>query len=283
MNINPKITVVTVCYNTVRSIEKTILSVINQIYPNIEYIIIDGGSTDGTVDIIKKYSDKIAYWVSEPDGGIYDAMNKGIKAATGEWINFMNAGDWFLSIHVLDDLSKKLSDNIKILRGNIIRIYDNFKVKSEGITSQEPSFMEMISSTFHHQACLISHDLFSKFGLYSTHYKLCSDWKFFFDCIILHHVKTKYIDYSVAAFRMDGTSSMHTIDYNEECAAYLGNLYGEDIVSYLEELKFYRRFSFLKSLYHFYKREINCMSPKTFNRILNLKRVIYSIFGKKVH
>jgi glycosyltransferase involved in cell wall biosynthesis len=86
---NPLVTIVTVSYNVVSTIERTILSVVNQTYSNIEYIIIDGGSTDGTVDIIKKYMDKIAYWVSEPDKGIYDAMNKGILMAKGQWINFM--------------------------------------------------------------------------------------------------------------------------------------------------------------------------------------------------
>lgn len=90
-----KISVVTVCYNAADTLEKTMLSVFNQTYHDIEYIIIDGGSTDGTVDIIHRYADRIAYWVSEPDKGIYDAMNKGIKVATGEWINFMNAGDYF--------------------------------------------------------------------------------------------------------------------------------------------------------------------------------------------
>ena len=83
MKNNPLISVVTVSYNAVLTIEQTILSVINQTYPHIEYIIIDGGSTDGTVDIIKKYANRIAYWVSEPDKGIYDAMNKGIRTAKG--------------------------------------------------------------------------------------------------------------------------------------------------------------------------------------------------------
>ena len=87
---NSLISVITVSYNAVSTIEQTILSVINQTYSNIEYIIIDGGSTDGTIDIIRRYEDKIAYWVSEPDRGIYDAMNKGASKANGEYIAFLN-------------------------------------------------------------------------------------------------------------------------------------------------------------------------------------------------
>ena len=97
-----KITVITVCHNAAKTLEKTIKSVLNQTYPNIEYIIIDGGSTDDTVDIIKRYADRLAYWISEPDKGIYDAMNKGIEVATGEWINFMNAGDTFYEENTID-------------------------------------------------------------------------------------------------------------------------------------------------------------------------------------
>ena len=85
---NDKVTIVTITYNAEAVLEETILSIINQSYDNIEYIIIDGGSTDGTVDIIKKYSDKISYWISEPDDGIYFAMNKAIEQASGQWINF---------------------------------------------------------------------------------------------------------------------------------------------------------------------------------------------------
>ena len=91
----PLISVVTICYNAKNDLEKTILSVLSQTYQDIEYIIIDGGSTDGTVDIIHKYSERLFYWISEPDKGIYDAMNKGMDRATGSWINFMNAGDTF--------------------------------------------------------------------------------------------------------------------------------------------------------------------------------------------
>ena len=108
----PKITIVTISYNIVTYIEKTILSVVNQTYPNIEYIVIDGGSTDGTLDVIKKYSDKITYWVSESDKGIYDAMNKGIDAATGDWINFMNAGDVFYHNNVIDEIIPFLTKDL---------------------------------------------------------------------------------------------------------------------------------------------------------------------------
>ena len=117
----PLISVITVSYNAVTTIEQTILSVINQTYSNIEYIIIDGGSTDGTVDIIRKYADRIAYWVSEPDKGIYDAMNKGTKKANGEYIAFLNSDDWY----ELDAVSiiAQFADGKNDLISGIIKIY----------------------------------------------------------------------------------------------------------------------------------------------------------------
>ena len=104
MENQPRISVITVVYNGVAAIEKTILSVIDQSYKIVEYIIIDGGSTDGTTDLIKKYSEKINYWISEKDDGIYDAMNKGISVAKGDWIVFINCGDFFYSNTVLSEI-----------------------------------------------------------------------------------------------------------------------------------------------------------------------------------
>ena len=119
LNNRPLISIITVVFNCEKYLEETIKSVINQTYDNIEYIIIDGGSSDGTLDIIKKYEDKITYWVSEKDGGIYDAMNKGIELSHGEWINFMNGGDIFFNKTVIEDVF--LSNNFK----NIDIVYYN--------------------------------------------------------------------------------------------------------------------------------------------------------------
>ena len=91
----PIVTVITIAYNCAASIEETMLSVLNQTYSNVEYIVIDGGSTDGTLDVIRKYDHAIDYWISEPDRGIYDAINKGVRASTGQWLNCMNVKDAF--------------------------------------------------------------------------------------------------------------------------------------------------------------------------------------------
>lgn len=121
-----KISVITICFNAETEIEKTIQSILAQSYSNIEYIIIDGNSKDNTVNIIKKYADRISHWVSEPDKGIYDAMNKGIDLVSGEWIIFMNAGDVFYNDHVLDDIFKQeYSANIAVIYGDVEICFGN--------------------------------------------------------------------------------------------------------------------------------------------------------------
>ena len=117
----PTLTVITVVRNCVDIIESTILSVINQSYSNIEYIIIDGKSTDGTIDIIKKYEDKISFWTSEEDAGIYDAMNKGISNANGKFVNFMNAGDVFINVNICKLIADQiLKNDFNVIYGDVV-------------------------------------------------------------------------------------------------------------------------------------------------------------------
>ena len=170
---HPKISIITVCFNAKDCIEETILSVINQSYPNIEYIIIDGGSSDGTVDIINKYNTKITYWISEPDKGIYDAMNKGINIASGKWINFMNAGDTFCETTTVEScinfLRKK--ECIDVLYGNTILNYKNEKYLSY------PHNLSLINriTIFCHQSCFIKNSILKK-NLFDIKYKIVADY-----------------------------------------------------------------------------------------------------------
>ena len=118
-----KISIVTVTYNCKDTVEKTIQNVLKQTYPNIEYIVIDGNSTDGTKEIIERYADRLAYWVSEPDKGIFDAMNKAIRIATGEWILFLNSGDYFIKPTIIDEVFKWYNDNGETLIAGGTRNY----------------------------------------------------------------------------------------------------------------------------------------------------------------
>lgn len=174
----PLISVITVCYNAVDVLEKTILSVINQTYPSIEYIIIDGGSKDGTVDIIKKYSEHISFWISEPDNGIYYAMNKGIECSKGEWINFMNAGDLFYNNSVLSDVfTKSLQSKIKVVYGKTLAKY------YWGSYIVTPPAISMLIQ----RMCLCHQSLFirtsyHKEHLYNTTIGLAADYNFLYHC-----------------------------------------------------------------------------------------------------
>lgn len=123
----PKISVITVTLNTALDLQKTLESITGQDYPNLEIIVIDGGSTDGTVEVIKTHAEHITYWISEPDKGIYNAMNKGLAKATGEWVNFMNAGDVFFDRHVLSTIFNQDLQDADVLYGDSIASYPVFK------------------------------------------------------------------------------------------------------------------------------------------------------------
>lgn len=128
MNNLPRISIITIVYNDFHHLEETILSVVKQTYGIIEYIIIDGNSTDGTMDLIKKYSDKLAYWVSEKDNGIYDAMNKGLHAATGDFVLFLNSGDQLHEKSTIEKIVQQIDEKTDVIYGETVLINDNGKI-----------------------------------------------------------------------------------------------------------------------------------------------------------
>lgn len=203
---HPFISLITVVYNNVEGIEKTISSVLSQTYPFIEYIIIDGGSNDGTVDIIKKYEYRIAYWCSEPDKGIYDAMNKGINLATSDYIMFLNSGDDFIENDSLEKIVRANNGNYDIIYNNLNIIENQTKSYIKTYPS-ELSFEYFTFETIPHPASLIKKSLFQTVGLYDNSFKIVSDWKWYLMAIIRFKVQYKYSALVVANFYLDGISS----------------------------------------------------------------------------
>lgn len=213
-----KITVVTVCYNAATAIEETIQSVINQTYSNIEYIIIDGGSRDGTVDIIKKYADKIAYWVSEPDEGIYDAMNKGIDVATGEWINFMNAGDIFYKCSTINSVFNESFDGVDVVYGDTIAVnsFGMFTIKAASIDRMKCHI------PFCHQSCFIRL-LAMRRRHYDLKYRISADYNFFYKLLFEDDGVFRYIDRCISIFDSEtGLSSKNLVFLKKENAIIQG-------------------------------------------------------------
>ena len=216
----PLISVVTVAYNAVATIEQTILSVINQTYPNIEYIIIDGGSTDGTVNIIKKYMDHIAYWVSEPDKGIYDAMNKGGIRATGTFIQFLNAGDWLENEYVVEKIFKKNPKNVDVIYGDmIIRRSDGiYYAKAQDLSHFKCDFPLFHPSTFISKSIFISH-------LFDVSYRISADFKLLRDIYYEHRIFL-YIPFAFTNF--DAVYGLSSTGCALEIFRERGRIYGKD-------------------------------------------------------
>jgi glycosyltransferase involved in cell wall biosynthesis len=199
-----KISIITVNLNNGDGLEKTIQSVLQQQYANIEYIVIDANSQDRSKDILKKYEAKINYWVSEPDNGIYNAMNKGIKVATGKYLLFLNSGDCLASIQSISSL-------ISINTQSDI-IYGNLKVQNgmDCFTKYYPtalSFKYFMDESLPHPATAISKNLLTQLGLYNEELKIVADWEFLMNAICLNGASYHHVNEVIAIFNLDGISS----------------------------------------------------------------------------
>ena len=207
-----KFSIVTISYNAQSTIRATIESVLSQKYDDVEYIIVDGNSYDKTVDIINEYIDHVSKFVSEPDKGIYDAMNKGIGLASGDFLLFMNAGDTFSDESVLEDVAKLVDVDSDVVYGDNWLVYDNNVLyhKAGFFSSRD------INMPFNHQSAFVKVKL-AKENPFVLKYKIAGDYAFFYNLFKLGK-KFQHISIPIANYAMDGMSQQHVIKtFNEVC------------------------------------------------------------------
>jgi glycosyltransferase involved in cell wall biosynthesis len=199
-----KLSIITINYNDAEGLQKTIQSVVKQTYKEFEYIVIDGGSTDKSIDIIKSYADKIHYWVSEKDSGVYNAQNKGILKANGEYVIFLNSGDYFKNDNVIKLLFEK-SQGQDIIYGDIL-----YELPNEELTQIYPDELDFgffIHNTLPHPCSLIKKELLINYGLYKEELRICADWAFFIDVICKGNASYKHVNLITSVFLIGGLSS----------------------------------------------------------------------------
>ncbi|MES2567379.1 MAG: glycosyltransferase family 2 protein [Bacteroidota bacterium] len=202
-----RLSIITINYNNKSGLQKTIESVVAQTYKDFEYIVIDGGSNDGSFNVIKDYEKKISYWVSEKDSGIYNAMNKGIVQAKGKFCLFLNSGDWLVDRDILDRVFSLKSEE-DIVYGNILKVYSATKIECDKAPQRSVlTLADMFFSTLNHPSTFIKRRLFDEYGLYNEEYQIVSDWAFFLKVIGVYNVSVKYIDVDISCYDMTGVSS----------------------------------------------------------------------------
>ena len=226
----PTFSIITINLNNCSGLEKTIESVFSQTCRDFEYIIIDGGSTDGSWELVQKNSGGLKCFVSEKDGGVYDAMNKGILRATGDYLMFLNSGDYLLQPAVLSESLAIISTHAAdIYYGNMVVEEGGKKLSRKPVKLLTLEYLE--SAPINHQASFISRPLFSELGLYDTRFSMAADHAFYLKAFISG--KTfKYIDLDMVFYAMDGMSMIHWERYAQQ----MKEIYATTVPTYAKDL-----------------------------------------------
>lgn len=264
---NIKVSIITINFNHAKGLEKTIASVIEQKFASKEYLVIDGGSTDGSKEIIQQNAKGFDYWVSEKDTGIYNAMNKGIAKANGEYILFLNSGDYLLNENVLESVfSENNTEDI---------IYGNLQMDNRIIAfPPRLNFSFFFRDSIGHPASFIKRKLFEKHDMYNEDNKIVSDWEFFIKTILINKVSYRYINKAVTHYENDGISSnersikMHEDERENVLRKYFSQFYPALVAELTEqqhEINRYKNSRAIKKvtsimssgLYRFFKSKSN--------------------------
>jgi len=204
-----KISVITVCFNAVKTIEDTIVSVAEQKFHDIEHMVVDGASTDGTQEIVRKYSGTIAKWVSEPDNGIYDAMNKGVAMVTGDVVGFLNADDVYVDSGVLSKIAAVFeADDVHACYGDVVFVRDDLKTvvryyRSNRFAPERLAYGWMPA----HPTLFLKRDLLGLYGGFKTDYQIAADYELVARLFWKHGIKYKYIPEVLVKMRVGGVST----------------------------------------------------------------------------
>lgn len=205
-----KLTIITINYNNANGLKKTIGSVAAQTSSDFEYLVIDGGSTDESVDVICEFEDHIDQWVSEQDRGIYHAMNKGIALAKGDYCQFLNSGDKLVGPDVTKQMLIEIqrTNGCSILIGNMLKELPSGKIyRDKYIENRQPTFYDFYCGTLNHSPAYIEKSLFNKFGNYDESLQIVSDWKWYLIAVGLNNERVHFIDIDVTLFDMSGISN----------------------------------------------------------------------------
>lgn len=245
---NMKLSIITINYNNAAGLKKTLDSVASQICTDFEHIIVDGASTDESVEIIREYEKTLASnlspltshltWLSESDTGIYNAMNKGVRLAKGEYTLMLNSGDYLVDDYVVKNVLPLL-DGTDIIQGNTIEEIDNVKYRNRGYGKSDIDFFDVMKGHFLHQASFCRKVLFDRYGYFDESYKMVSDTKFFMTCLGKRNASFKYVDIDISNYDVSGISAEVAGKWAEckieETKKMRGELYSDRLESFFQE------------------------------------------------
>jgi len=230
-----KLSIITINLNNAAGLFKTIESVFQQTSTDFEFIVVDGGSTDRSVEVIREFENKRSNpsnndipdhfsWTSETDKGIYNAMNKGIGIAKGEYIQFLNSGDCLATKEVTLEMMHSIPEGCNIFYGNMLKQLPDKKIRDRGFAGRMPTMLDFYTGTLNHSSSYIRKSLFDRYGLYDESLKIVADWKWFLNVIALNNIVPNYKDSDVSVFDMTGISTVNSELDKEERRQVLSEL-----------------------------------------------------------